>query len=257
MDYDNKYGMRDLHIALLKILFIFNNFCKEKKIVYSLGFGSMLGAIRDKGIIPWDDDIDILVDRENYLKLETSLEKSNELVLDKDNSKTLWVPRLRYKDNARSDPDYELTIDVFIIDKVPENAIIASAKIIMIYALQGMMKKKLNLQKGTMMQKGASLMAFLVGYFVPEKVKSSLFKKVSAIGNACNAKYSACYNAEFMYVRHRYDGRLLLEIIDKDFDGNMIPISKYYHSYLSTLYGDYMTPPKMNDRIPKHLKDIR
>ena len=108
-----------------------------------------------------------------------------------------------------------------------------------------------------MMQKGASLMAFLVGYFVPEKVKSSLFKKVSAIGNACNAKYSACYNAEFMYVRHRYDGRLLLEIIDKDFDGNMIPISKYYHSYLSTLYGDYMTPPKMNDRIPKHLKDIR
>ena len=71
--------------------------------------------------------------------------------------------------------------------------------------------------------------------------------------NMKNTRNCACYNSEYLYVGRRYDGRLLTETIKMRFDGLEIPVSKYYDSYLTALYGDYMTPPPQQKRIPKHL----
>ncbi|MFR2873113.1 MAG: LicD family protein [Veillonella atypica] len=61
---------KEFHDVLLKTLLHFDKFCRERDIVYSLAYGTLLGAIRHKGFIPWDDDIDICMDRENYDKFE-------------------------------------------------------------------------------------------------------------------------------------------------------------------------------------------
>ena len=66
--------MKELTLEELKeiefeILKVFDAFCKENNIRYFLAFGTLLGAIRYKKFIPWDDDVDVLVPREDYERL--------------------------------------------------------------------------------------------------------------------------------------------------------------------------------------------
>ena len=61
-------NLEDLHKELFILLREFDDFCKENNIKYSLTSGTLIGAIREKGFIPRDDDIDVMMDRENYEK---------------------------------------------------------------------------------------------------------------------------------------------------------------------------------------------
>ena len=61
--------LEELKQIQLDILSVIDEFCREKGIKYSMGCGTMLGAARHKGYIPWDDDIDIYLLREEYEKL--------------------------------------------------------------------------------------------------------------------------------------------------------------------------------------------
>lgn len=75
----------------LRILIAFRNFCDERNLKYVLAYGTLLGAVRHKGFIPWDNDIDVMMLREDYEKL---------IKLYPENLEDTWL--LSY----RKDPDY-------------------------------------------------------------------------------------------------------------------------------------------------------
>ena len=60
--------LKEFHEQLLDILLEFDRICRKHRIKYTLAYGTMLGAIRHKGFIPWDDDVDIMMDRANFDK---------------------------------------------------------------------------------------------------------------------------------------------------------------------------------------------
>ena len=253
MDRDNLYGMRGMHIELLRLLLEFDTICKSNQIVYSLGFGSMLGAVRDHGIIPWDDDVDVIIDRNNYRKLESIIDLFPAFIVEKNSTQSLWVPRFRYRDKGHEEFGYTLTIDLFIIDNVPDSKILSSTILFMTYALQGMIKSKLNLKKGNCFQKVASVTTYLAGRMIPLSVKFWLYHRLADMSNGKMTHHCTCYMAEFNYVAQKNDSRLLKDITVMDFDDLKVPISAHYDSYLTTLYSDYMTPPKNTERIAKLL----
>ena len=252
MDVDNKYGMREMHIALNQMLLDFDTICRDNGIVYSMGFGSMLGAVRDHGIIPWDDDVDIIIDRNNYSKLQEALASSSVYALERSNKRARWLPRFRYKEKNDDRFGYELTIDIFLIDHVPESKIGANLKRLAVLLLQGMLKSELNLKKGSWSQRAASFLAFLIGTLLPLSWKLRLFDCISQVSNNKPTHNCSCYNADFLFSGRKFNGRLLNDIVRVDFDGNQLPVSSHYDSCLTTLYGDWRIPPSKENRIPKH-----
>ena len=94
MDSNNEYGTYNVQKKLLILLERFHQFCVDNDIKYSLDWGSLLGAIRHKGFIPWDDDLDVMVDRTNYNKLVSLIVDNEDLELNFENPRAYWVGRV-------------------------------------------------------------------------------------------------------------------------------------------------------------------
>ena len=127
--------LKKLQIVLLNILVDVDSFCKENDIQYFLGGGSALGAIRHGGFIPWDDDIDINMTRENYNKFISLFPKT---MSDKywlhtpeyTNDYALLLSRVRLKGTCvktREDffnDECGAFIDIFVVENTPNNKIL-------------------------------------------------------------------------------------------------------------------------------------
>ena len=72
---DKNKNIKKLQKKELEIMKYFNNFCEENNIKYYLAYGTLIGAVRHHGFIPWDDDVDIFVSGEDFLKLKEVFNK--------------------------------------------------------------------------------------------------------------------------------------------------------------------------------------
>ncbi len=252
MDWENEYGTLEIQKALLVLLKEFDAFCQEERVKYSLDSGSLLGAVRHKGFIPWDDDLDVVMDRDNYNKLISIIGNSEKLSIERITEDTLWTDRIRMK-TTDYHGSYKPTLDVFIFDPVPKNKIAAKFKLLMIFMLQGMIKYHLSMKKGNIVMKMCSFVTWLIGRPFSHKTKYQWYNKVSSWGNKKKCSQGSCYNYPYSGIGLKFDSDLLVDIIRLPFEDTEVSGIKKYDHFLTTIYGDYMTPPKVSDRIPKHL----
>ena len=118
MDDSNRYGTLQRQKELFVMMKEIDAFCQKHSISYSLAGGSLLGAIRHNGFIPWDDDIDLMVDRKNLSKfLDAFYEFSDETPYFL--NRYLWVYRIQ-EVNDTSAGLLRPTIDVFVFDHCPD-----------------------------------------------------------------------------------------------------------------------------------------
>ena len=127
--YSNDYGLDSIHKLLISGLTYLDGVCRANNIKYSLHGGALLGTERNGKLIPWDDDLDISMEREEYNRLVS--------VMDKDNSKyylntsTTWVPRL-----VIADANQAAFIDIFIWDYITGSHFGQKVKITLLRFLQ-------------------------------------------------------------------------------------------------------------------------
>lgn len=74
--------LREIQLANLALLKIFNKICKRENLTYWLDFGTLLGAVRHGGFIPWDDDLDIGMPRQDYERMINIIEQENQLYIE-------------------------------------------------------------------------------------------------------------------------------------------------------------------------------
>ena len=112
--------VRKYQLHLNETLKEFDAFCREHGIVYYLGYGSLLGAVRHKGFIPWDDDADLWMDRTNYMKLEKLMQGEHHQL-----SENVYVG-MGIRPTLWSAPYAD--IDIFILDESPKNKLLSFYK---------------------------------------------------------------------------------------------------------------------------------
>ena len=248
---NDKYGTRARQLELLSMFKEVDKLFRENGIRYSLGGGSVLGAVRHNGFIPWDDDIDLMVDRENYAKIIELFgkgEHGTRFVLNK----ILWVYRIQDKDD-KSGSIMTPTIDIFVIDNYPDNAFVAKFKLIMIKLLQGMMKTEKTERKLSAFYRFCLFVTRIFGKLFTHNFKFKLYDRIARIGNGKKSRLVTCYFSPFSYLKFRFDNTLMDEIVDHEFEDTVAPIVAEYDKYLTVPYGDYMTPPKEEDRVSQHV----
>lgn len=244
----------------LAILQQFHQVCEENHLRYSLAFGSLLGAVRHQGFIPWDDDIDVCMPREDYEKL-LSLQYDNGRYAVKnyryskqyyyvftkmiDKNTTLTEP-------SRAETEMGVCIDIFPIDNLPKQP----------QKLQKLFKKSRR-NRYIIDHLGARIFyqpAFSLRFIAKLILRALLlpFQKVFLrYADTCMSRFpksenGACmiygtYGENEVFPLCFFDNRILME-----FEKERFYAFQEYNTYLTHLFGDYMTPPPKEEQITHH-----
>ena len=166
--------LKGLQDKLLVLVSAFDSICRENGINYTLHGGSLLGAIREKGFIPWDDDVDVAMTRAEYEKLESFLNKSNESYFVRGGIKKQFCKREKPAE----------WVDIFICDYIPPSGFVSKLKEYCLTILDVMSRDKntiklSNFSKYGIMKRFAFRMIFCLGQIIPKIVKTSGYTFVS------------------------------------------------------------------------------
>lgn len=273
--------LRKLQLDQLEILKEVDRICRANNIPYYITGGTMLGAVRHKGFIPWDDDIDVSMLREDYEKFCTICKN----VLDKrrfflqtwdtDKYYPYQYGRIRMNNTLYIRPGHEnakhhngINIDLFPVDNVPENHVLCiiyktGCEVFrkMLYAPVGAVRSTSLIQR--IIYKGLS-------YFGKDKTKKLFNKWITFFGKFSSSRVDA---VGFAYRLSSTDKKNLgkdnyyemyygmkrekvTDLIEYEFEGMKFLGVRDYDYYLRTLYGDYMTLPPIEKRSGDHKASI-
>ena len=228
--------------ALLKAV---NKVCVDNNLTYTLGYGSVLGAVRHKGFIPWDSDIDILIPYPEMDAFRTAMEKGlpgdmELLEWDRTPNYHPCFDRVVYKGMNHA----KIHIDVFPLCGLPESD---EEKEKFIRKCQRTYKFfHCKYQDVRYSHKNRVLMICLIKALLqiyPDTLIRKRYKEFQEKYDYDKAKdvysISSCYDVRDYTVKAD-----IFDTIRVPFDDLEVPIPRNYDKYLTHLYGDYMTPKK-------------
>lgn len=257
MDTNNYYGALELQERLLPILKAFHAFCLKNDIKYSLDWGSLLGAVRHKGFIPWDDDIDIMVDRENYKRIVKFLKDEKDLVLENQNPRTIWIGRIRWA-NDDGKTLYPPTIDIIIMDNAPDGKLARKIRVFKALMYQGMLKVYPTFNKGNIIVRLSAIFTYYFGKLFSRETKLRWYDKMAQRSDSKKTRNITSYFEEYSCQGKYYSPDLLDNVIAVPFGDTEAYIVRDYQTCLTIQFGpDYMTPPKESDRKPIHTEKYK
>lgn len=118
--YETRYQLKEKHDEMMGLMLIFDHFCREHGIRYSIADGTLLGALRHGDFIPWDDDADVMVTREEYKKLRDALDEKSSVRL----FKAHFLDRV----TAPGFDERKVYLDLFINEDMPESKVVFAWK---------------------------------------------------------------------------------------------------------------------------------
>lgn len=249
--------LKNSQLSLLKVL---HQFCTENHISYWIDSGTLLGAIRHKGYIPWDDDIDVGMLRPDFNRFMESFNKSNTRYkfYCVDNDKSFHYPygKLIDTETLLYEPDEKgnklsINIDVFIYDNAPDN----DKTVEKMYRKRNFYRRMLNMHLSHHKPTGSFLKRVL---FRCVRLYSKLFspsylcKKMSRNAKKYQNKTTLRVGDFTGFSGIVCEKTVFDKMIDVEFEGETFKAPAGYDVWLRAFYGDYMQLPPPDKRVSQH-----
>ena len=265
--YDDE-TLKHIHDVELMILKDFIKFCEENDLTYFMYAGSLLGAIRHKGFIPWDDDLDVVMLRdefEKFKRLYSSNEKYELLSIESEENYPylfvkLTLKNTRFEEEWASQLEFDIgfNIDVFVLDDLAEGKYKRYYQIMRSFLYNRfMITSKIRLNDISFVSKVVShSMYHILNFFNsnPAKLNKKCLNFLNKYSDA-NAKNVFDISANANEYPLIYDKSDFKEVEKVKFEDIYVNVPKNYDKILTELYGDYMQLPPEEDRY-NHPIDI-
>ena len=253
--------LRQLQMVELEMLIEMDRICRKYGIKYSLDGGTLLGAVRHKGFIPWDDDIDVIMLREEYVKFRKACKED------------LDTGRFFFQD-YRTDANYRwgyakfrrkgtqfirlgqehlkqnsgVFMDIFVVDNVPDGYVAKRLHHFVCFLI----RKALYSEVGKQNEKNPLIRT--VYEFMSKIPRDKIFHVRNCLAAHTNKKRTeqiSHYTLEYpKKCRYGLPRECFDEMIEMEFEGRTFWGFKKYDLYLSSYYGDYMTLPPKEKQVP-------
>ena len=263
---DNKELVKFVQGLTFEMLKDIDAYCKQNDIMYFLSGGSCLGAIRHKGFIPWDDDIDLMLPREDYEKFlkgfsnyKTDLYKVGSLYTDdewKRPAARIWNTKTKLRQKTYDEREMGIFVDVFPIDGLPTNALVRWIHYRKIQLLN--ILRVSCLRKGYFENEKYVFIKRIIDLFLRGKNARGFAVKMdnAAKRQSFNSsQYVGAILAQHYWDKETIKKEFMDRAVNTPFVDGEYPIPIGYDTYLHNLYGDYMMiPPGAEEKGYSHIQ---
>lgn len=257
-----KQTLKETYIA-------FHKFCEIHNIRYFMAYGTAIGVARHQGFIPWDDDIDVLMPREDYeklLSLQDTLTDGYSIM--NYHNKSCTVPYSKFVNMNTTVVEFDyfpvsegVSIDIFILDRTTESDE-------NIYQIKQNLEKQVKQYQRTVYNLTLSgIVKYIRGFHfgIVSKVLFNMvfyrFFRSKYIGNLEKFESKLSSEHEGRWVSYYTYNKMQKEIfpyewfessVEMPFEDLMVPMAIGYDGYLTKVFGDYMTPPPIDKKVSHH-----
>ena len=266
--------IEDLHNCFFETMCALDSFCREHNIKYQIIYGTLIGAVREKDFIPWDDDVDVIMDRDNYDKLCSLSEECPEgyrlVKPGEDNVFFDFTPRFvctkieidRFDCDMSEDiPRYVFNpgIDLFVLEPsyVGLRHKLHWYRKMLLYGLaRGHRPFQKEIDGGQEIGAFLKFAGKLLGGIGKHMDLAKIVKRFDNISRKCHNKEGKVFNSNVdpkgiltLYDKKDYEDTIYLKIRGKDF-----PAPAGYDNINTLVYGDYMSLPDKKYQKPEHYR---
>ena len=270
---DEMERLERIHELLFDLLIAIDELCEKHNITYYLDSGTLLGAVREKDFIPWDDDADITMKREDYerfMAVANELPEPYRLVTPDSYGGYFFdfTPRVLNMDEplreeteadiAQNNHQNRVAVDIFIIDTAPADEAAFSRMVFrqkMIYGYAMAHRFEKDSEKYSLVQKAQVLVLRTLGRFMK---LDSILKKQEELSTSYRGEKTGYYcvtNFPMRAISHKFDAEEFEKVIKLKLGKGEFSCPCGYDKILTRYYGDYMTPPKKEARVSVHISE--
>lgn len=257
--------LKGLQSKCLEITLVFKDFCERHGLLFYLCGGGCIGAIRHKGFVPWDDDIDVFMPREDYEKMcqlwvqemdqgKYRLSRTGPENFERSQLTAITDEETTFIKERQMDLEvaHGVRLEVLPLDGCPSGRFQRKMQLFWGLVYQIYINQEPPTSKGKLLEWiGRLMLAVRPGWKRRYRTAMLAQKKMTKYPiEECDYITELC--VRYNYMVNEYPKEIFASAVYKEFEGERLPVPVGYDTYLRMAFGDYMELPPEKSQVPSH-----
>lgn len=258
-------GLREVQKKCLEITLVFKEFCERHGLLFYFCGGCCIGALRHQGFIPWDDDIDVFMPRDDYERMcwlwrqemdgsRYRLSRTGENEFLRSQLTAITDENTTFIKERQMDLDmaHGIRLEILPLDGCPSSRIRRRIQLLWGLAYQIYINQEAPTSKGKFLYGIGKIMLALAPGWKNRYRMACLCERQMSKYPIRDCEYITELCVRYHYMVNEYPKEIFESAVYKPFEGYDMPLPVGYDTYLKMAFGDYMELPPEEQRVPSH-----